>query len=153
MAERVDPSLVALAARARAAGMEWQDVARVVDRHERSVRRWPKRYAKDWSNATANNVAQAMAEAIDEAIKSLRTLLRNDEVPARLNAAKALLSKLYAVSGESETEADDNSLVAKFLHYVESLDHDSPHPIDEAIDISVDSPVGALGDQDESGAA
>jgi hypothetical protein len=93
--KKVDP-LLQKAAQLRKKGVSWNELARILNRNPRTLRRWATERAEEWQQAekqasTGESLENHLENATLEAIHILRTLLRSADEKIQRDAAKTLL--------------------------------------------------------------
>jgi hypothetical protein len=101
--------LLSAAAELRAGGATWETVAAHLKRTVHKCRRWPIRYRDYWATAYLAAERRRTAVARQEAVNALRVLLRCQDLRAKRDAARALLS-LTSHEGDGAAAADTDPI-------------------------------------------
>jgi len=81
------------AAELRAMGLNWEYIAKEVNRVERTVRGWQRKYAERWTAALLQAERLMAAQADCESVLTLRKLLLSNDERIRWHAAKCLIAR------------------------------------------------------------
>jgi|RhiMethySRZTD1v2_1073278.scaffolds.fasta_scaffold1006570_2 hypothetical protein len=107
------------AARLRATGVGWHEIAQELGRPVGTVRHWPFAYREHWDQLMAMYQRSIASEAASEAIGVLRVLLRSDNDRIRCDAAKKILDARGPVPPPAEAPPPTD--LNRFAEYLEGL--------------------------------
>lgn len=82
--------MLARAAELRAAGHPWESAARLMDRHARTMRRWPLLYPDRWAAALRDAQRRVIGDVAAQSLEVLRRMLHADDGRLRKEAAAFL---------------------------------------------------------------
>jgi hypothetical protein len=91
---RPPEALVAHAATLRAAGKDWDDIAKQIGRSAGRIRHWPREYAAVWKRSFREANLDIVSLAATEAVVTFRRLMRCDDPKIALAAADKLAQYL-----------------------------------------------------------